>query len=269
MISGPNAGGKTVAAKAVGLAALGARAGLHVPCAPGSALPLFDTVCAEHRRRAGPAGGALHVLGAHGEPGGDRGAGRPAHARDRRRDRRGHRAGRGRGARPGDPRGAGRTGRARARHHALQPAEGDRRHRPALRERERRVRPGDAAAHLPDPPRPARLERRHVGGAAHGARRADRRARARAHGPRGLAARSADPRLVRAAPGARGRAAAGAAHARGERGGARRLRDAPGSPARRARAGARGDEGGPRVGVHARARGDRPRRPRRCSAGAR
>ena len=47
VISGPNAGGKTVAAKAVGLAALAARAGLHVPCAPGSALPLFDTVCAE------------------------------------------------------------------------------------------------------------------------------------------------------------------------------------------------------------------------------
>ena len=47
MISGPNAGGKTVAAKAVGLAALARARGLHVPCAPGSALPLFDAVCAE------------------------------------------------------------------------------------------------------------------------------------------------------------------------------------------------------------------------------
>jgi len=47
VISGPNAGGKTVAAKAVGLAALAARAGLHVPCAESSAIPLFDAVCAE------------------------------------------------------------------------------------------------------------------------------------------------------------------------------------------------------------------------------
>jgi DNA mismatch repair protein MutS2 len=44
VISGPNAGGKTVVAKAVGLAALAARAGLHVPCAPGSTMPLFDAV---------------------------------------------------------------------------------------------------------------------------------------------------------------------------------------------------------------------------------
>jgi DNA mismatch repair protein MutS2 len=47
VISGPNAGGKTVAAKAVGLAALCARAGLHVCCAPGSRVPLFDAVHAD------------------------------------------------------------------------------------------------------------------------------------------------------------------------------------------------------------------------------
>jgi DNA mismatch repair protein MutS2 len=47
VISGPNAGGKTVIAKAVGLAALAVRAGLHLPCAPGSALPLFDSVAAD------------------------------------------------------------------------------------------------------------------------------------------------------------------------------------------------------------------------------
>jgi DNA mismatch repair protein MutS2 len=47
IISGPNAGGKTVAAKAVGLAALALRAGLHVPCAPGSQLLVPDAVHAD------------------------------------------------------------------------------------------------------------------------------------------------------------------------------------------------------------------------------
>jgi DNA mismatch repair protein MutS2 len=47
VISGPNAGGKTVLAKAVGLAVLCARAGLHVACAPGSRLPSFDALHAD------------------------------------------------------------------------------------------------------------------------------------------------------------------------------------------------------------------------------
>ncbi|HTO52276.1 MAG TPA: Smr/MutS family protein [Myxococcota bacterium] len=47
VISGPNAGGKTVAAKAVGLAVLSLRAGLHVACDEGSSLGLFDAVFAE------------------------------------------------------------------------------------------------------------------------------------------------------------------------------------------------------------------------------
>jgi DNA mismatch repair protein MutS2 len=47
LISGPNAGGKTVVAKAVGLAALAVRAGLHVACAPGSSLPVFEAVSAD------------------------------------------------------------------------------------------------------------------------------------------------------------------------------------------------------------------------------
>jgi len=47
VISGPNAGGKTVAAKAVGLAALSLRAGLHVCCDEGSLLPIVDAVFAE------------------------------------------------------------------------------------------------------------------------------------------------------------------------------------------------------------------------------
>jgi DNA mismatch repair protein MutS2 len=44
LISGPNAGGKSVAAKAIGLAALALRAGLHLPCAEGSRMSIPDAV---------------------------------------------------------------------------------------------------------------------------------------------------------------------------------------------------------------------------------
>src|SRR6267378_1967362 len=44
IISGPNAGGKTVTITAVGLSALMARAGLPVPAADGSRVPLYRTV---------------------------------------------------------------------------------------------------------------------------------------------------------------------------------------------------------------------------------
>jgi DNA mismatch repair protein MutS2 len=44
VVSGPNAGGKTVALKTMGLAALMLRAGLPVACADGSTLGLFDVV---------------------------------------------------------------------------------------------------------------------------------------------------------------------------------------------------------------------------------
>ena len=44
IVSGPNAGGKTVTITAVGLCALLARAGLPVPAGPGSSLPLYRTV---------------------------------------------------------------------------------------------------------------------------------------------------------------------------------------------------------------------------------
>jgi DNA mismatch repair protein MutS2 len=47
VISGPNAGGKTVLLKAVGLAALAARAGLLIPAAPGSRVGFFDRVLAD------------------------------------------------------------------------------------------------------------------------------------------------------------------------------------------------------------------------------
>jgi DNA mismatch repair protein MutS2 len=47
VVSGPNAGGKTVLLKSIGLAALMARAGLHVPTASGSRVGFFHQVLAD------------------------------------------------------------------------------------------------------------------------------------------------------------------------------------------------------------------------------
>jgi DNA mismatch repair protein MutS2 len=47
VITGPNTGGKTLALKTAGIAALLARCGMPVPCGPGSTVPLFDGIVAD------------------------------------------------------------------------------------------------------------------------------------------------------------------------------------------------------------------------------
>ena len=233
IVSGPNAGGKTVLMKTVGLAALMARAGLLVAAAPGSRIGFFDAVLADigdrqsvlgdlstfsgHLAnvgeilnapdRAAPALVLLDELMAGTNP--EQGA---ALARATRGD-------------------AGGAAGAGGDHHPLRQPEGAGRERRALRQRGHGVRPRTAAPDVPAGDRRAGavVRVRHRG--AHGAAGAAARAGARAGGRLERGARVGD----RAAGGARGgaRRATGRAARRGRSGGAARRPTRSALPRRR------------------------------------
>ena len=149
VVSGPNAGGKTVALKTMGLAALMVRAGLPVACADGSTVGLFDVVLTDvgddqslQKNLSTFSAHVKNVVEILGET--TRGAlvlldELAGAARTR---------GRG-GARRRCPRQPLRPRRSDGGDHALRRAEGARARRRPVRQRERGIRHGDDGADVP------------------------------------------------------------------------------------------------------------------------
>jgi DNA mismatch repair protein MutS2 len=151
VVTGPNAGGKTVALKTVGLLALIAQCGMPIPAAPGSRVPYLRSLVATVGDEQD-----LHVQRPAPPSQGGLGGGRAGCADPARRAGLRHRSRRGRGAVDRPPRRARRKGEPGGHHHTSDPA---RRRGPGDARRLLRrhgVQSGDRTADVPSDARPAR-----------------------------------------------------------------------------------------------------------------
>ncbi len=149
ILTGPNAGGKTVALKTLGLLTLMAMAGLSIPASPDSTVSVFRNLFVAVGDEQSVEGD-LSTYSAHIRRLNEILVGRgPRFAGAARRGRLGDGSARGGGDRPRLPRNAGGPGGARGGDDALRGTEGDRLHGSPVRERLDGVRRGTPSADVP------------------------------------------------------------------------------------------------------------------------